>query len=509
MSMLNEEEVSRIAALIAGRLTSGSATATTATTSTAGITGVAGAVGITGGVGEPVPPSTPSRPGISADPADGLFSDLDSAVAAACIACASLSAMNLSTRVAIVAAIRKAMVEASEPLARLARDETGLGRYEDKVRKNRLAALQTPGPEVLLTEAQSGDRGLTLFERAPYGVIGAITPVTNASSTLICNAIGMVAAGNSVVFNMHPAAKGVGCRTVALLNRAIRSAGGPAGLVTAVVEPTIESARTLMHHPDVRLLVVTGGAGVVEAAMKSGKRAICAGPGNPPVVVDETADLDRAGRDIVLGASFDNNVVCVDEKEVFVTAPAADRLVTAMKGHGGFQLSAAQFRRLEDLIFEEQHGPGRPAVMNKDLIGRDAAVILSTIGVDAGPSTRLLFAEVPAEHPLVWSEQMMPVLPVVRVENAAAGIDLARRAEQGNGHSAVMHSRNLDHLSRMAREMNTSIFVKNGPCYAGLGAGGEGFCSLTIASPTGEGLTGPRDFSRERRCVVVDHFRIV
>ncbi len=487
MSKLNDAEVNRIAELIAGRMKGGVATPPAA----------------------PRPPGAPPAHGVDANPSDGLHESLDDAVEAARGAFGRLSRMRLEVRRKIIDAIRQSMLAEAEALARLAHTETGLGRFEDKVAKNRLATLKTPGPEALGAEASSGDRGLTLFEDAPYGVIGAITPVTNATSTLICNTIGMVAAGNSVVFNVHPAARKSGCRTVALLNRAIRAAGGPESLVTAVTNPTIESAQALMGHRDVRLLVVTGGAGVVRQAMTSGKRAICAGPGNPPVVVDETADFEQAGRDIVRGASFDNNIVCVDEKEVFVTAPAADRLIASMKAHGGFLLTAGQLRRLEEIIFDEVRGPGQPAVVNKDLIGKDAAVILSTIGVRVGPETRLAFCEVSADHPLVGTEQMMPVLPVVRVADAQSAIEAAVRAERANGHSAVMHSKNLDHLSRMAREINTSIFVKNGPSHAGLGAGGEGFCSLTIASPTGEGMTGPRDFSRERRCVVVDHFRIV
>jgi len=488
---LNENQVNRIAELIANRLAGGGRPDKTAP-----------------------PPIRPSPPAPVPAPVresreDGLFDDLDSAVQAALTAFRRLSDESLEIRGKIIDSIRKSMLENAESLARQAREETGLGRYDDKVRKNRLAALKTPGPEVLQPEALSGDRGLTLFEPAPFGVIGAITPVTNATSTLICNAIGMLAAGNSVVFNMHPSAKKSGAATVRLLSRAVIEAGGPPGLVAAVAEPTIASAQALMHHPDIRLLTVTGGAGVVKEAMRSGKRAVCAGPGNPPVVVDDTANLDQAGRDIVLGASFDNNIVCVDEKEVFVTGKSADTLLSSMKRHGGYQLTQGQLRRLEGVIFEKENGPGRPAVMNKEMIGRDANLILSAIGISASPDTRVAFAEVPADHPLVWSEQMMPVLPVVRVQGADQAIESAVRAEQGNGHSAVMHSRHLDFLSRMARDINTSIFVKNGPCYSGLGEGGEGFCSLTIASPTGEGLTGPRSFSRERRCVVVDHFRIV
>ena len=405
--------------------------------------------------------------------------------------------------------MRAALLPEAARLGELARAETGLGRAVDKALKNRLVTLKTPGPEVLQARAQSGDRGLVLMEPAPFGVIAAIAPITNPTSTVICNAIGMLAAGNAVVFNPHPGAAACSAETVRLIHRAIVAAGGPPDLVTAVARPTIASAQALMRHPGIRLLVVTGGSGVVREAMASGKRAICAGPGNPPVVVDETADLEQAGRDIVLGASLDNNIICVDEKEVFVVAAAAAGLVAAMQRHGARLLTAGELSRLEPLLFTEQRGPGRPGVIAKRWIGQDAATILAAIGAPCDPAARLLVAAVAPEHPLVWTEQMMPVLPVVSVPDADTAIDLAVRAEHGFGHSAAMHSRRLDRLSRMARAINTSIFVKNGPCAAGLGHGGEGYSSFSIASPTGEGLTGPHSFSRERRCVLVDHFRIV
>jgi aldehyde dehydrogenase len=439
----------------------------------------------------------------------GVFAELDSAVAAADRAFVALDELPLATRDAIIANIRKRMLENAEALASAAYRETGLGRYQDKVIKNRLVTLKTPGTEVLRAEAQSGDRGLSLFERAPFGVIGSITPTTNPTSTIICNTIGMVAAGNTVVFNVHPNAKQCSIQCIDLLNRAIIEAGGPANVVTTLAHPTVQTAQALMVHPGVRLLVVTGGAGVVQVAMKSGKRAICAGPGNPPIVVDETADIDRAGRDVVLGASFDNNVICTDEKETFVVAEVADRLLAAMRAHGAVVLTASQTKQLENLIFTELRGPRKSGVINRDLIGKNAGVILQKIGMNVPEDLRLGVIDVGVNHPLIWTEQLMPIMPVARVSNCDEAIDLAVEAEGGRRHTAVMHSRNIEKLSRMARRINCSIFVKNGPCYAGLGEGGEGYTSFSIASPTGEGMTDPRSFSRLRRCVLVDHFRIV
>ncbi len=440
---------------------------------------------------------------------EGIFPDINSAAEAAASAQKEFVRLPLSKRDAIIASVRKSMIEHSRELSEMAQSETGLGRVEDKINKNLLVAEKTPGIEDLYPNARSGDRGLSLFEPAPFGVIGAITPVTNPTSTIICNTIGIIAAGNSVIFNVHPSAKNVSIYNITLINRAITSAGGPPNVVTSVVNPTVESSQELMKHPIVRLLVITGGAAVVKVAMQSGKRAICAGPGNPPAVVDETADFARAGRDIVLGASLDNNIICVDEKTTFVVDKVAIELLRAMANSGAVILNKSQSSRLEKAIFEKNNGRGKEAIMCKDLIGKNASIILSRIGMNVDDKIRLAVMEVDKDHPLVITEQMMPVMPVVKVKSADEGIDLAKWSERGCRHTASMHSRNIDNLSRMAREMDCSIFVKNGPNYAGLGFGGEGYTSFSIASPTGEGLTRPRSFSRERRCVLVDHFRIV
>ena len=442
------------------------------------------------------------------DSGRGVFDELDAAIAAAKSAYDQLKQSSLEQRNKIISNIRKKMLLHADDLAKRAHEETGLGRYEDKIVKNKLVTEKTPGPEILYPNAQSGDRGLMLMEPAPYGVIGAITPVTNPTSTIICNTIGMIAAGNSVVFNVHPSAKNVSIYNIQLLNDAIVESGGPANLVTTVTHPTIESAQQMMKHKDIRLLVVTGGVGVVREAMTSGKRAICAGPGNPPVVIDETADIEHAAKNIVSGASMDNNIICVDEKEVFVVSSVVDQLLAAFTRHNTIVLNTQQITQLEKVIFSENKGPGKPSVMEKSLIGKNAKVILEKIGLHVEDKIRLAIAPVPLDHPLVWSEQMMPVLPVVSMPDANSAIDIAIKAEHGFKHTAVMYSKNLDNLSRMARESDCSIFVKNGPSVSGLGYGGEGYCSFSIASPTGEGLTTARSFSRERRCVLVDHFRI-
>jgi aldehyde dehydrogenase len=433
----------------------------------------------------------------------GSFPDVDSACQAARRAFEDYRDVPVEQRKKIITAIREMCRRHVRDLARQAVDETGLGRFEDKLKKNLLAIDKTPGVEDLEPEAFSGDKGLTIQERAPFGVIGSITPCTNPSETIICNGIGMVAGGNAVVFNPHPAARRISMYTVDLLNAAVISEGGPPNLFTTVAAPTIESAQSLMKHPGIRLLVVTGGPAVVAAAMKSGKRVIAAGPGNPPVVVDETADLEKAAREIVASASCDNNIICVVEKEIIVTAGAAAGLKKALLNAGSVELGGHQARRLEKVILNAEGCP------NKAWVGKDVQLILNQIGMDVAPEKRLAIVETGADHPFAKEELLMPVLPFICVRDIAAAIDLAYRLENGCFHTAVIHSRHIDHMHAMAKKMNTTIFVKNGMALAGLGFGGEGFTSFTIASPTGEGLTTARSFTRMRRCTLSGYFRIV
>ncbi len=443
-------------------------------------------------------------------PVESLSSDvayptLDQAVEHARLAQSQWSKLPLKLKKEIIAEMRSSLLSEVRALSHLAVEETGLGRVEDKVSKNKLVIEKTPGPEYLESTAFSGDDGLTLLEYAPYGVIGAITPTTNPSETIINNGISMLSAGNTVVFNPHPSAKKVSIRTLEIMNEVILRFGGPRGCLTMVQRPTIETAQALMTHPGVRLLVVTGGPAVVKAAMASGKKVIAAGPGNPPVVVDETADLEQAAEGIIKGASLDNNIVCIAEKEIIAVSSIADSLMMKLESYGGYRLHSHQVRQLERVILD----PKNPNYPNKKFVGKNANVIASELGLRLGDDIRILFAEVTEDHPFVQTELLMPVIPLVRVRDVTEAIEMAKRVEHGNGHTAMMYSRNIDHLHQMAVTMNTSIFVKNAPSYAGLGLGGEGYTSFTIASPTCEGLTNCRTFSRIRRCTVKEHFRIV
>ena len=441
----------------------------------------------------------------------GIFDDVDTAITQSIAAQKRLVTLPLSKRGEIIDAMRRVARSEVQKISKMAVEETGLGRYDDKVNKNLLVIDKTPGVEDLKTSAVSGDDGLMIEEMGPYGVIGAITPTTNPSETIINNCISIIAAGNSVFISPHPGAKKVSSYTIQLLNKGIIEAGGPENLLTSISEPSIEAAQYLMKHPGINLLLVTGGPGVVKAAMKSGKKVIGAGPGNPPVVIDETADLQRAAIDIVRGASLDNNIVCIAEKVIIAVDSIADSLKQHLGSSGSVEVKGSQKDAILKVVFEN-YDPGKPwkeLTLSKSMIGKDASLFLEKINVNHSKDVRLIFIEVGKEHPLVLHEQMMPVIPFVRVKDVDEAIALALRVEHGFRHTSVMHSRNIRNLSKMANLVDTTIFVKNGPSFAGLGLGGEGVTSFYIAGPTGEGLTSARTFTRKRRCVLVDYFRII
>lgn len=435
----------------------------------------------------------------------GLFRTADEAVAAAVRAQKELIQRSLEERRAIVETIRQTTRDHAGEMSRMTLEETGMGRYDDKVRKHFLAADLTPGVEDLQTASWTGDHGLTVEEMAPYGVICAVTPSTHPVPTLVNNAISMIASGNVPVFNPHPSAKGISGYAVQLLNNAITDAGGPDNLITAIEDPTIESADQLFNHAGVQVILVTGGAVVARAAMASPKKAIVAGPGNPPVVVDETADVEKAARDIVDGAAFDNNILCIGEKQVFVVESVANELKSHMVRYSAYELDSGQIEQLTQVAFSEEGGHHQ---VNRELVGRNAAVLAERIGLQLDDELRLLIGETEAGHPFVTVEQMMPFVPIVRVPNVDQAIREAIESEHGYRHTAVIHSRNIENMHNMARAADTTIFVKNGPSYAGLGVGGEGCSTFSIAGPTGEGITTTRTFTRRRRCSLIDYFRI-
>lgn len=454
--------------------------------------------------------TVPATAAGTADPKGdwGVFDRLEDAVSAAMAAYKRLDTVALRERVVDV--IRRAARANARRLAEMAVDETGMGRIEDKVRKNLLVADRTPGPESLYPSAMTGDTGLTLVENAAWGVIASVTPSTNPAATVINNSISMISGGNAVVFAPHPTAKRVTQEAIRIMNKAISEETGINNLMTCVSQPSIETAQQLFTYPGINLLVVTGGEAVVEAARKTtNKRLIAAGAGNPPVVVDETADLPRAARSIYDGASFDNNIVCCDEKEIIAVDSIANDLKRELAACGAVEISREQAEAIARVVMLDYPGPNpRP---NPKWVGRDADELAKAAGFSVPDSCRLLIVDAGREVDYLFAriEQMMPLVPVLRAKDFNEALDWAMRLERDRKHTASLHSRDIDHMDAMARRVNTSLFVKNGPCIAGLGAGGEGWTSMTISTPTGEGVTNARTFVRLRRCTLVGSFRIV
>jgi aldehyde dehydrogenase len=460
------------------------------------------------------PPQTHTAPSTMPSTAaigrHGLFTNVDDAVRAARAAFEQLRERSIADRRRIIDHIRRISIDNCVELGTMEMEETKVGRLEHKIAKLKTLGEKTPGVEFLKTECFSGDHGLAVIEHAPFGVIGAITPVTHSLPTITGNAVSMIAGGNSLVVNPHPSGKRVAAEGVRRFNQAIHADLGIDNLICLICEPTLETAQQLFKHRSIALICVTGGPAVARAALNSGKRAVVAGPGNPPVVVDETADLNLAARCIIQGAAYDNNLLCIAEKEVFVVASVFDAMMSAMERAGAVRLSASEVDRLTQAGLQTVgEGADKHYAPRKELLGQDAIKLAAAVGRVVDPSVELLYGETPSEHPFVHTEQMMPFVPFVRCRDFDEAVQMAQRAEHGYRHTSIIHSRNVRNMTKMARIMDTTLFVKNGPCMASLGLGGEGYLSFSIAGPTGEGVTTPLTFTRERRCSLIEDLHVL
>jgi aldehyde dehydrogenase len=458
-----------------------------------------------GGGQAPSVTAAPKSSGRPASPSTGLFTEVEPAVVAAERAQQQLEKAGMKVRAQICDLYKKIALDNADAWGRFELEETKVGRLDHKIAKLKL--LETvPAVEFLVSPAHSGDDGISLDEAAPWGVIGVITPVTHSIPTMTANAISMIAAGNAMVVNPHPSGAKSAALAAETFNKAVREKFGIDPLICLIDPPTLRTAEEIFRHERIPLLVATGGPAVARAAMKQPKRAIVAGPGNPPVVVDETADLDNAAESIIVGAGFDNNLLCIGEKEVFVVESVFTKMMAAMRKAGAVELNAQQIKKLTDVALEWHNDHW---VAKREFVGADAKVLAQAAGASCGSDVDLLFGETSADNPFVPTEQMMPFVPFVRVRDFEHGLKLAVENEHGFGHTAIIHSNNLANITRMGKVMNTTICVANGPCTAGLGVGGEGYPSFSIATPSGEGITTPLTFTRFRRLTVSGSLRIV
>ena len=300
----------------------------------------------------------------------GIFDKVDDCVSAAADSQKKLAKLSLDDRDAIVKLVKRMAKENAQAWGKMEFDETKIGRLDHKIEKLQILEL-VPGVEFLKTNATSGSNGVCLEEFAPFGVIGIITPVTHSVPTLTANVINMVASGNAIVANAHPSGVNCAAHAVREYNKAIAGKFGIENLITCIVPPTLRTAEEIFQHRGINLLVVTGGPAVARAALKSSKRAIVAGPGNPPVVVDETACLKNAAESIVKGGAYDNNLLCIGEKQVFAVDSIYFKLMKHMEQAGGFILSTAQIETLTKKAFtwDKENKPH----VNKDFVGKDAS----------------------------------------------------------------------------------------------------------------------------------------
>ena len=440
----------------------------------------------------------------------GVFATAEEACGAAQEAFLQLKQGGIAARRKIEEIVKALAEKNAEAWGKIEFDETKIGRLDHKIAKLGLIKL-VPGVDWLRPDARSGDHGITLEEYTPFGVVGAITPSTHSIPTLSGNIVNIAAAGNTMVFNAHPSAARCAATAVRAYNEAIYRETGIENAVCIIEKPTLDSFNALCKNEFTRLLLVTGGPMVVKAAMQTGKRAICAGPGNPPVFVDDTCCPTRAAKAIISGAAFDNNLLCIGEKQVFVLEQVADKLMQRMSENGAVKLNPSQLENLTKAAFTITPGQGggcAQAHTNKDYIGKDPSVLAQAAGVNIPSGTQLLFGETDAMHPFVQEEQMMPMIPIVRVKSVEEGIERSLQSEHNYKHTAIIHSHDITNITEMARVLDTTLFVKNGASATGLGLGGEGYLSFSIATPTGEGITNPRTFTRVRRCVMVDNLKI-
>ena len=440
---------------------------------------------------------------------DGVFDNMDDAVAAAKKAFQEFAAFSVRDRERLITILRRATRDYAEEFSKMTFEETGLGDFRDKVIKHKNCAKNTPGTEDLVSRSWSGEKGVALEEFAPFGVIGAITPVTHPVPTMVNNIIIMLAGGNTVVFNPHPNAKNISAHALQVYQRAVVAGGFPENLFTCIKEPTIDSANAMFNHRDVVLLSITGGPGVVKAAMATNKKVIAAGPGNPPVLIDETADLDNAAACIIAGGSFDNNLLCIAEKQVFVVESVFDRFMTAMEKAGAVRIDTSQLNEIAAKAFQKNEKSGH-YVLNRHMVGRSAQHLGDLIKLNVPEGVRMLFAETTRDNIFVIEEQMMPLMPIVKVRDFEDGLNASLASEHDYRHTALIHSKDMDRITEYARAMNTTIVVANGSSTQGDGPDdGEAYMAFTIATPTGEGVTSPRNFCKIRRLAIAGSLRFV
>lgn len=354
-------------------------------------------------------------------------------------------------------------------LAKMAVEETGRGVVEDKIIKNMFSTeyiwnsvkhTQTVG----IIEENELEGYVEVAE--PVGIVAGATPVTNPTSTAMFKSLICAKSRNPIIFGFHPGAQKSSVAAAKCVYEAALKAGAPKHCIQWIENPSLEATNYLMNHPDVSLVLATGGSGMVKAAYSTGKPALGVGPGNVPCYIEKTADLERACTDLMLSKTFDNGMICASEQAVIVDKEIAPQFEKIMTDNRCYFLDSDETKKVSDYVINPEKG-----TVNPDVVGKSANYIAERSGISVPENTKILIAKLDGvgnEYPLS-KEKLSPVLAYYICEDSKEGFDIANKTLEmgGLGHSAVIHSKNQKIIKAYGERMRVGRVISNSPCSQG------------------------------------------
>jgi len=405
---------------------------------------------------------------------------------------------------AIVKAMTLAGVAKRLVLARMAVDETGMGVFEDKVTKNLFSTeyiynnIKNKKTVGVIDEDFQGVRTIA----DPVGIVAAITPVTNPTSTVMFKSLIAIKTRNPIIFAFHPKAQNCCIAAAKTMLHAAVKAGAPEDCIQWIEHPSIEMTNALMKNDGIATILATGGSGMVKAAYSSGHPALGVGPGNVPAYIEKTANVNKAVNDIVMSKTFDNGTICASEQSVIVDKEIADQVLARFAAVGAYILSADEAKKVEALAIDPKRCAMSPAV-----VGQSAAKIAKLAGVNVPSDAKVLIARltgVGPETPLS-REKLSPILGFYVAESREEAIELADKLLHfgGLGHTACIHSQDKDAILEFGKRMKASRVIENAP--TSLGAIGDLYNRIVPSLTLGCGAAGGNSTSDN---VTVDNLRL-
>ena len=391
-----------------------------------------------------------------------------------------------------VRAIGKIIYDHAEVLAKEAIDETQMGRYEDKVMKNKgkskMIWRDLQGKKSVGIIKKDDEKGITYVAK-PMGVVGAIAPTTNPIVTPMCNAMFALKGRNSIIISPHPRAKKCSSHAVALMSDELKKLGAPDDLIQVIEEPTMELSQQLMGAVDI--IIATGGMGLVKAAYSSGKPAYGVGAGNVQVILDREYDISQAAKDIIAGRIFDNGIICSGEQSVIAPSEKYEEVVKEFVANGAFYVeNEEEVEALRTTLFPKGH-------MNGDLVGQSVQKIAETAGIQVPAEIKVLLikAKGKGELDVLCKEKMCPCLIILPYDQFEEALDIAKTnlIYEGAGHTAVIHSNNKEHIEAAGLCLPVSRIVNNQA--SSTGSGGNFYNGFAPTTTLGCGSWGNNSIS--------------